>query len=79
MALPPGLQGQVHSYLVDYVSQKPRGMDVFSRSSSDGSIVTDEGLFELPEPPLHSKTVMEKIVQRRSLQMRTEQLTWQVQ
>lgn len=78
MILHPGLQRQVDSYLLDYASQKPQGMDVFSRSSSNGSIAADEGLFELPGPPPHSKAVVEKIVRQRSTQMRTEQQTWQV-
>ncbi|KAL3510671.1 hypothetical protein ACH5RR_030072 [Cinchona calisaya] len=75
--LPPGIQRRVDYYLREYVSQKPRGIDVFSRSSSNGSIATDEGLFEQPEPLSHSKAAMEKIIWQRSLQMRTEQLTWQ--
>lgn len=77
--LPPGMQRRVDYYLREYISQKPRGMDVFSRSSSNGSIATDEGLFEQPEPLLYSTAAMEKIISRRSLQMRTEQQTWQVQ
>lgn len=75
--LPPGILRRVDYYLREYMSQKPKGMDVFSRSSSNGSIATDEGLFEQPEPLSHNKPAMEKIISRRSLQMRTEQQTWQ--
>lgn len=75
--LPPGILRRVDYYLREYMSQKPKGMDVFSRSSSNGSIATDEGLFEQPEPLSHNKPAMEKIISRRSLQMHTEQQTWQ--
>lgn len=75
--LPSGILRRVDYYLREYMSQKPKGMDVFSRSSSNGSIATDEGLFEQPEPLSHNKPAMEKIISRRSLQMRTEQQTWQ--
>ncbi|CAK9137165.1 unnamed protein product [Ilex paraguariensis] len=77
VTLLPGLQRRVDDHLGEYLSQKPRTMDVFSRSSSSGSVATDEGLFEQPEPLPHSKAAMEKIVWRRSLQLRNEQQAWQ--
>ena len=49
-----------------------------ARSSSNGSIGTDEGLFELPEPLASSNAYMEKILRQRSLQMRDQQQAWQV-
>jgi len=49
-----------------------------ARSSSNGSIGMDEGLFEQPEPLASSKAVMEEIVWQRSLQMRDQQQAWQV-
>ncbi|XP_059649653.1 DExH-box ATP-dependent RNA helicase DExH5, mitochondrial-like [Cornus florida] len=80
--LPPGLQRRVHDYLGEYLSQKSGSMDSFrsvdfSRSSSNGSIATDEGLFEQPEPLPHSKVAMERIICRRSLQLRNQQQAWQ--
>lgn len=51
---------------------------MFSRSSSNCSIATDEGLFELPEPLPHNTAAMENIIRRRSMQMHTEQQSWQV-
>ncbi|KAG8366677.1 hypothetical protein BUALT_Bualt17G0104400 [Buddleja alternifolia] len=75
--LPPGLQKRVDAYLVDYISGKSKGMDLFSRSSSNASIATDESLFELPEPLPHSKATLDKFFRRKNLQMRDEQQTWQ--
>ncbi|KAL3654449.1 hypothetical protein CASFOL_004130 [Castilleja foliolosa] len=75
--LNPGVQKRVGAYLVDYISGKSRSMDLFSRSSSNGSIATEESLFEHPEPLPHSKAVLEKIFWQRSLQMHDEQHTWQ--
>ncbi|CAI9096105.1 OLC1v1032182C3 [Oldenlandia corymbosa var. corymbosa] len=75
--LPPGLQKRVDYYLGEYISQKPRGMDAWIIPSSDGSIATDEGLFEQPEPLAPSKAAMEKITHKRSLKMHSEQETWQ--
>ncbi|KAK3036728.1 hypothetical protein RJ639_030552 [Escallonia herrerae] len=82
VSLPPGLERRVDNYLGEYLSQKARSMrasrdNVISRSSSNGSMATDEGLFEQPEPFPHSKAAMEKIIWRRSLQMRSEQQAWQ--
>lgn len=81
--LPPGLQTRVDAYLGEYLFQKTRSVEGFrssrfSRSSSNGSIANDEGLFEQPEPLPHSKVAMEKILSRRSLQLRNEQQAWQV-
>lgn len=71
-------------YLGQYLSQKTWSKASFgdtscSRSSSSCSISTDEGLFEQPEPFSGSKAVMEKIIWRRSLQLRSLQQAWQVQ
>ncbi|KAG5532313.1 hypothetical protein RHGRI_026818 [Rhododendron griersonianum] len=81
--LPLGLQKRVDSYLGDYLSQKSRNMDSFqdngfSRSNSSCSVATDEGLFEQPEPLPQSKAAMEKVIWRRSMQMRSQQQAWQV-
>ncbi|XP_058184663.1 DExH-box ATP-dependent RNA helicase DExH5, mitochondrial-like isoform X3 [Rhododendron vialii] len=82
VSLPLGLQKRVDSYLGDYLSQKSRNMDSFqdngfSRSNSSCSVATDEGLFEQPEPLPQSKAAMEKVIWRRSTQMRSQQQAWQ--
>ncbi|OMP10349.1 hypothetical protein COLO4_04583 [Corchorus olitorius] len=74
---------RVDAYLGEYLSQKSRTKEsysdnCFSRSSSNSSIVTDEGLFEQPEQLASSTAVMEKILWRRSLQLRDQQRAWQV-
>ncbi|CAJ1977459.1 unnamed protein product [Sphenostylis stenocarpa] len=73
---------RVNAYFEEYRSQKSRMSrscsDLSSaRSSSNGSIGMDEGLFNHPEPLASSKAVMEKIVWQRSLQMRDQQQVWQ--
>ncbi|XWS35012.1 hypothetical protein CRYUN_Cryun21dG0088800 [Craigia yunnanensis] len=77
-----GLLKRVDAYLGEYLSKKSRTKEslsdnCFSRSSSNSSIVTDEGLFEQPEPLASSTAVMEKILWRRSLQLRDRQQVWQ--
>lgn len=79
MILPPGLQRRVDKHLGEHISQKPKGMNAFSRSSSDCNITTDDGLFEQPEALPPSKVAMEKFIWRRSQQIQREQLIWQVQ
>lgn len=49
-----------------------------SRSSSSSSLATEEGLFEQPDQSVSSNSVMDKILQRRSLQLRDQQQAWQV-
>lgn len=83
MTLPLGLLRRVEGYLGEFLSQKSRTKEglpdaSFSRSNSSGSIATDEGLFEQPESLASSKVVMEKILWRRSLQLRDKQQAWQV-
>ncbi|XP_059443862.1 DExH-box ATP-dependent RNA helicase DExH5, mitochondrial isoform X2 [Corylus avellana] len=82
VALPLGLLRRVDSYFGEYLSQKAKAREnfsdvSFSRTSSSCSIATDEGLFEQPEPLAASKTVLEKILRRRSLQLRDQQQAWQ--
>lgn len=77
-----GLQRRVDAYLADYLSRKSKSANglhdnSFSRSSSSGSIATDEGLFEQSEPLNLSSSVMERISRRRNLQLRDQQLSWQ--
>ncbi|XP_020234511.1 DExH-box ATP-dependent RNA helicase DExH5, mitochondrial isoform X2 [Cajanus cajan] len=73
---------RVNAHFEEYLSQKSRANKSFSdlssaRSSSNGSIATDEGLFEQSEPLASNKAVMEKILCQRSLQMLDQQQAWQ--
>ncbi|XP_023531681.1 DExH-box ATP-dependent RNA helicase DExH5, mitochondrial-like isoform X2 [Cucurbita pepo subsp. pepo] len=81
VSLPPGLLRRVDEHLGEFLSQKSRFKcfldNSVSRSSSSGSIATDEGLFEQPELQASSKAVMEKILWRRSLHLRDQQHAWQ--
>ncbi|KAJ4960848.1 hypothetical protein NE237_020758 [Protea cynaroides] len=77
-----GLQRRVDAQLREYLSRKPMKWETFpnaafSRSSSSGSIATDEGLFEQPESQMPTSVVMEKILRRRCLQLRNQQEAWQ--
>ncbi|KAL2904762.1 DExH-box ATP-dependent RNA helicase DExH3 [Bienertia sinuspersici] len=78
----PQRERRVDAYIADYLSHKYKSADTlkdngFSRSSSSGSIATDEGLFEQPELLNFSSSVMERIARRRNLQLRDQQLAWQ--
>lgn len=82
VAVDCNLKRRVDAYLADYLSHKSKSLNVlqdnsFSRSSSSGSIATDEGLFEQHEPLNLSSSVMERIARRRNLQLRDQQLAWQ--
>uniref|UniRef100_A0A2P2KT91 RNA helicase n=1 Tax=Rhizophora mucronata TaxID=61149 RepID=A0A2P2KT91_RHIMU len=82
VSLPPGLLTRIDAYFGEYLFQKSRTKESildssFSRSSSSSSLATDEGLFEQPEPLPASKAVMDKILWRRSLQLRDQQHAWQ--
>ncbi|TYI36975.1 hypothetical protein ES332_A03G179600v1 [Gossypium tomentosum] len=77
-----GLLKRVNAYLGEYLSKKSRNKEsfsdnCFSRSSSNSSIVTEEGLFEQPEPLASGTAVMEKILLRRSSLLRDQQQAWQ--
>lgn len=52
--------------------------DSLSRSSSEGSTATGEGLYEQQEPLIRNSVAMEKSLQRKSIQMRDQQHDWQV-
>ncbi|KAJ8437201.1 hypothetical protein Cgig2_007551 [Carnegiea gigantea] len=82
VAIDFGLQRRVDAYLADYLSRKSKSANAlqdngFSRSSSSGSIATDEGLFEQSEPLTYNSSVIERITKRRNLQLRDQQLSWQ--
>ncbi|KAL1803374.1 hypothetical protein ACET3Z_032021 [Daucus carota] len=78
--LPPGLERRIDVHLKEYLSLKTKCAEgfrhVFSRSNSDVSISSDEGVFEQPEPLLSSKAATERIMWR-SMQLYTEQKSWQ--
>lgn len=81
--LPLGLQREVDAHLKAYLSQKSMRVGSFSdnslsRSSSAGSVATDEGLYEQQEPLKQISVAMEKILRQRSLQLRNKQQEWQV-
>ncbi|GAB2280021.1 hypothetical protein Dimus_014658 [Dionaea muscipula] len=82
VAVDLSLQKRVDGFLGEYLSHRPRSMDDFpnggfSRSSSSGSIGTDDGLFDQPEPSTVSSSVLERIYRRRSFHLRDQQLAWQ--
>ncbi|XP_058769332.1 DExH-box ATP-dependent RNA helicase DExH5, mitochondrial isoform X2 [Vicia villosa] len=78
VSMPITVFRRVGAHFEEYLSRKPRKNKSFSDlSSSDGSLGTDEGLFEQPEPLASNKAVVEKILWQRSLQMRDVQQAWQ--
>ncbi|XP_010279410.1 PREDICTED: DExH-box ATP-dependent RNA helicase DExH3 [Nelumbo nucifera] len=82
VVIPFGLQRRVDVHLREHLYRKHKNKGTFSdvafsRSSSSGSIATDEGLFEQHEPLAPTSVVMEKILRRRSLQLRNQQQAWQ--
>ncbi|KAI3516708.1 hypothetical protein L1887_15678 [Cichorium endivia] len=82
VALPQGLQKRVEAHLKEYLSYKAKTVkgsqdNLISRTSSNGSINNDEGLFEQPELSSQSKAAIEKLLWRRSVQLQTEQKAWQ--
>ncbi|XP_010926080.1 DExH-box ATP-dependent RNA helicase DExH3 [Elaeis guineensis] len=80
VSIPNGLQREVDHLLGEYLARKRTNRGsfpniAFSRSSSTDSFTTDEGLSEQQDPP--TSVVMEKILRRRSLQLRNQQQAWQ--
>lgn len=83
MTLPSILQRKVDALLEEHLSRKPTKKGRFmgissSLSNSDRSMAADEGLFEQQEPQSHASVVMEKILRRKSLQLRDKQQDWLV-
>ncbi|XP_050232144.1 DExH-box ATP-dependent RNA helicase DExH3 [Mercurialis annua] len=80
--LPFGLQREVDYHLNAYVSKKSMNSgglsaNVLSRSSGKKSMFTTDGLYGQPESSTQNNVVMEKILRRKSLQLRAQQLEWQ--
>ncbi|XP_030937588.1 DExH-box ATP-dependent RNA helicase DExH3 isoform X3 [Quercus lobata] len=74
--LPLGLQREVDARLRLFLSQKPMSNGSFSDNSLSRS-GSDEGFYEQQEPLIKNSVVMERILQRRSLQLRDKQQDWQ--
>lgn len=80
--IPIGLQREVDSLLADYLTRKRANPEsfpsiAFSRSSSADSVATDDGFFEQQDTQTSASIVMEKMLKRRSLQLRNQQAAWQ--
>ncbi|KAK7398828.1 hypothetical protein VNO78_10001 [Psophocarpus tetragonolobus] len=82
VVLPLGVHKEVDAHLLAHLSQKATNKwgsldDSLHRSSGARSIPTNEGVYEQPEPMTPDVVVKEKILQRRSLQLRHRQQDWQ--
>ncbi|XP_022725158.1 DExH-box ATP-dependent RNA helicase DExH3-like isoform X2 [Durio zibethinus] len=80
--LPFGLQRDVDLHLKAYLSHKAMSNGSFSdkslpRSSGGGRIAADEVPIEHQESFTQNSVVMERILRRRSLQLRNKQQEWQ--
>ncbi|KAJ6970058.1 DExH-box ATP-dependent RNA helicase DExH3 [Populus alba] len=80
--LPFGLQREVDAHFKAYISKKPTSRGFFppnslSRSNSGGSMDTDERIYERPELSVQNSVAMERILSRKSLQLRNQQEKWQ--
>ena len=76
--LPFGLQRDVDLHLKAYLSHKSMSSGSFPdkplpRSSIGGRIAADEAPIEHQEPSTQNSVVMERILWRRSLQLRNKQ------
>uniref|UniRef100_A0A5B6ZGD2 RNA helicase n=1 Tax=Davidia involucrata TaxID=16924 RepID=A0A5B6ZGD2_DAVIN len=83
VVLPFELQRRVDAHLKGYISRKSMNKEgfsdnAFSRSISGSSLAIDEGLYEQEGPLIQGTSVVaEKILHRKSLQMRNKQQDWQ--
>jgi hypothetical protein len=81
--LPFGLQREVDAHFKAYISKKPTSRGLFppnslSRSNGGRSMDTDERIYERPELSVQNSVAMERILSRKSLQLRNQQEKWQV-
>ncbi|CAA6665449.1 unnamed protein product [Spirodela intermedia] len=81
VSLPFGLHREVDALLGEYLAQKRTNRDnfpsaAFFRSSSTDSFTTEDGSFEQQESQTSTSAVMERILRRRSLQLRDQQQAW---
>ncbi|QCD85412.1 ATP-dependent RNA helicase DHX36 [Vigna unguiculata] len=83
VVLPFDVHKEVDARLHAHLSQKATASkwsylnDSLHKSSDAISIPANEGMHEQPEPLTHNSVVKEKILQRRSLQLRHRQQDWQ--
>ncbi|KAE9597508.1 hypothetical protein Lal_00030035 [Lupinus albus] len=80
--LPLGVHREVDSHLRAHLSQKATNKiasfdDSLYRSSDGRNNLASEGIYGRPEPMTHTSIAKEKILQRRSLQLRNQQQDWQ--
>lgn len=83
VTLPFTVHREVDAHLLTHLSHKATkrigALDDSLRTSSDArGIPANDGVYEQPEPMTHNSVVKEKILQRRSLQLRQQQQDWQV-
>lgn len=81
--LPFGLQREVDLHLRSFLSQKARKSDNFTdksflRTSSGGKFASDGGSDMQQDPFMQNSAVMDRVLRRRSLQIRNKQQEWQV-
>ncbi|XP_022134969.1 DExH-box ATP-dependent RNA helicase DExH3 [Momordica charantia] len=82
VVLPFGVQREVETHLRLYQSHNSTTRGRFSNSSLStsgisGNVANNNGLFEHQEPLTTQSVVMEKIIRRKSLQLRNQQQDWQ--
>ncbi|GMH17063.1 hypothetical protein Nepgr_018904 [Nepenthes gracilis] len=80
--LPYGLQREVDIRLKKHLSQKSMSRESYpdcsiTRSSSKDNLGTGDVFCEKPEPSIQTGVVMERILRRKSLQLRSQQQDWQ--
>ncbi|KAL5544898.1 hypothetical protein UlMin_008682 [Ulmus minor] len=75
--LPFGLQTEVDYHLKAYLSQKEMSRGSLSDVSSSDRFFNDEEFYEQQEPSNHYSVARERILRRKSLEMRYQQQEWQ--
>lgn len=82
VTLPLGVHREVDSHLIAHLSKKSTSLGGFwdksLHRSSSASIPADEDNYVEPEPMAQNSVVAEKILRRKSLQIRYQQQEWQV-
>ena len=82
MSLPFGLHREVEALLGEYLARKRTNRDnvppSFLRSNSTDSFTTDDGSFDQRDSQSSPNAFMERILRRKSLQLREQQQVWQV-
>lgn len=78
-----GLHNQLDAYLKQYLARKSVNKEfsldnTVSRSTNGGYLANNEGLYEQDEPIAKISIAAERILQRKSLEIRNKQQNWQV-